>query len=423
MSRSMSGQSSPQTEESGPAIDAEDSLISRSAWASLSQSLSVMQWLQRRTQALGPVRWTIVVYLVSRAVLLVIALGTGWVRHESLSSELGRWDGTWYTQIASSGYPRHPPHVPSTLGFFPLYPLAIWLVVHVPGPPNSVVLAGVLVSMIGGLVATILVQQLATGWWGEQGGRRATVMFCFFPGSIVFSMAYAEGLLIPLAAACILALQKRRWILAGVLAGFATAIQPDALALVAACAVAAVLELRRDGWRDRRARRSLLAPLLSLTGIGAFAIFLWIWTGTPFATLHAQHDGWGQKVDLFALSTQWRWLTGELHHFHLTHPTLNVSPVAGLLGAVVLLIGVVLLFKRPARISAEAMAFTLSIGLLAVLSETLSPNARILITAFPAVLVFAYYCRHRRYHWLMGATGVLLVVMSVLTYGGHSLTP
>jgi Gpi18-like mannosyltransferase len=382
-----------------------------------------MRWLQRRTQALGPVRWTILVYLASRILLLAIALGTGWARHLSLSSELARWDGTWYTQIASSGYPRHPPHVPSTLGFFPLYPLAIWLVVHAPGPPNSVVLAGVLVSLAGGLVATVLVQKLATGWWGEQGGRRATVMFCFFPGSIVFSMDYAEGLLIPLAAGCILALQKRRWVLAGVLAGFATAIQPDALALVVACAVAAILELRRDGWRDRQARRSLLAPLLSVSGIAAFAIFLWIWTGTPFATLQAQHDGWGQKVDAFALSYQWRFLTVQLHHFHLTHPRLDVSPVAGLLGAVVLLIGVVLLFKRPARISAEAMAFTLSIGLLAVISETLSPNARILITAFPVVLVFAYYCKHRRYHWLMAGTCVLLVVMSVLTYGGRSLTP
>jgi hypothetical protein len=385
--------------------------------------VSLRIWLGQPTRALGPIRWTIVVYLASRIVLLAIALGTGWVQHASLSSEIGRWDGTWYTQLASSGYPRHPLHGASTLGFFPLYPLTIWLVVHTPGPPDSVVLAGVLVSVVGGLVATVLVERLATGWWGEQGGRRATLMFCFFPGSIVFSMDYAEGLLIPLAAGCILALQKRRWVLAGVLAGFATAIQPDAVALVAACAVAAVLELRRYGWRDRRAAHSLLAPLLSLSGIGAFAIFLWIWTGTPFATLEAQRSGWGQKVDPFALSFQWRFLTGELQHFSFAHPSLNVSPISGLLGTVVLLAGVILLFKRPARISAEAMAFTLTIGLLAVVSETLSPNPRILITAFPVVLVFAYRCQHRSYRWLMGATGLLLVVMSALTYGGHSLTP
>jgi hypothetical protein len=413
----------PSAVEPGRTIDAEERQGGGRAWTSAVGWLPGMRWLERRTRALGPLRWTILVYLASRIVLLAIALGTGWLHHVSLSAEIGRWDGTWYTSIASIGYPRHPSHAQTNLGFFPLYPLAIWLVVHAPGPPDSVVLAGVLVSLVGGLIATVLVQRLATGWWGEQGGRRATVMFCFFPGSIVFSMDYAEGLLIPLAAGCILALQERRWILAGVLAGFGTAIQPDALALVVACAVAAALELRRRGWRDRRAARSLLAPLLSLSGIGAFAIFLWIWTGTPFATLQAQHHGWGQRVTPFALSYQWRFLMGELHNFRFAHPSLVVTPISGLLGAVVLLVGVVLLFKRPARISAEAMAFTLTIGLLAVVSETLAPNARILITAFPVVLVFAYYCRRRSYLWLMGTTGVLLVVMSVLTYGGHSLTP
>jgi hypothetical protein len=371
--------------------------------------------------AVRPLRWTLLVYLASRLLLLGVALAVAAIGHISFASEIARWDGTWYTDIASSGYPHHLSHAPTTLGFFPLYPLVIWLVVRAPGPPDSVVLAGVLVSMVGGFVATVLVQKLAVGWWGEDGGRRATLMFCFFPGSVVFSMDYGEGLLIPLAAACILALQRRRWVLAGVLAGFATAVQPDAVALVAACAVAALLEVRRNDWRIRPAARSLLAPLLSLAGIGAFAVFLWLWTGTPFATLHAQEYGWHQRVDPLALSYQVRFLKSELHHVPLQH--FVVSPVAGLLGAVVLVIGVVLLFKRPVRVSAEAMAFTLAVGLLAVVSESLAPNARILITAFPVVLVFAYYCRNRSYQWLIGATSVLFIVMSALTYGGHTLTP
>jgi uncharacterized membrane protein YccC len=69
------------------------------------------------------------------------------------------------------------------------------------------------------------------------------------------------------------------------------------------------------------------------------------------------------------------------------------------------------------------MAFTLSVGVLAVISENMSPNARLLITAFPAVLVFAYRCERRRYAWLIGTTTMLFIVMSALTYGGHSLTP
>jgi hypothetical protein len=381
-------------------------------------------WLARiPARSLGTVRWTILVYLASRVLLLVVALAAGAATHHSLTSELGRWDGTWYGQIASGGYPRHTSHYPTALGFFPLYPLTIWFVVHLPGPPDSVIVAGVLISLLGGLVATLLVQKLAAEWWGESGARRATVMFCFFPGSVVFSMAYAEGLLLPLAAGCLLALQRRRWALAGVLAGFATAVQPDAVALVVACAVAAALQLRRHGWRDREATRSLLAPGLSLAGVGAFAVFLWAWTGTPFATLDAQRDGWGEKVDPLALVHQTRYLAHELGKVNLHHLNINLGPAAGLLGALILVAGVVLLFKRPTRISAEAIAFTISVGVLAVVSENMSPNARLLITAFPAVLVFAYRCGRRRYVWLIAATTVLLCVMSALTYGGRSLTP
>ncbi len=362
-------------------------------------------------------------YLASRALLIAVALAVGAIEHHSLTSELGRWDGTWYGQIASGGYPNHTSRYPSALGFFPLYPMAIWLVVHLPGPPNSVIVAGVLVSLGGGLVAALLVQRLAAGWWGERGGRRAAVLFCFFPGSIVFSMAYAEGLLLPLAAGCLLALQRRRWALAGVLAGFATAVQPDAIALVLACAVSAGLELRRRGWRDRQAARSLLAPILSVTGVGAFAVFLWAWTGTPFATLDAQREGWGEGIDPLALVHQARQLVHELAAVNLSHLSINVGPAAAVMGALVLFSGLALLFKHPRLVSPEALAFSLGIGVLAVLSENVPPNARILTTAFPVVVVFARGSERRRYAWLLGATTVLLVVMSALTYGGRSLTP
>ena len=371
----------------------------------------------------GSLGWTIRVYLGSRALLVLVAVAAALVQHNSLAAEFGRWDGTWYMQVATLGYPRHTIHGPSTLGFFPLFPLVIWLTIHAPGPPNSAVLAGLLVSFAGGLIATILIARLTTEWWGESAGRRATVLFCFFPGSVVFSMVYAEGLLIPLAAGCLLALEHRRWITAGVLAGFATAVQPDAVVLAVVCAVCAAVELRRRGRHDREARRSLLAPLLSGVGIAAFAGFLWIWTGTPFATLDAQHDGWGEKVDPLALVHQGHYLAHELSRVSLDHLSLNLGPVAALLGAVFLLVGVALLLRRPRLVPIGALTLTLGIGFLGIVSENVAPNPRILITAFPAVLVFAYYCRARAYGWLLASSTVLLVVTSALTYGGHSLTP
>jgi Mannosyltransferase (PIG-V) len=387
------------------------------------EALAGSRLLHPYLSALRQWRWTIGVYLLSRVLLIAVAIVAGKVGHSSLSAEVGRWDGTWYARLATAGYPMHVAHFPTTLGFFPLYPLVIWLGVHLPGPPNSVILVGVIVSMVGGLMATILIQQLTTDWWGERSGRRAALLFCFFPGSIVFSMVYAEGLLIPLAAGCLLALERRHWILAGALAGLATAVQPDALALVVVCAVCAAAELHERGWADPQARRSLFAPALSVAGIGAFAIFLWVWTGTPFATLETQHYGWGEKVDPLALAHQGRFLAHELKHASLAHLHIYLGPVAALLGTVVLLIGLALLLRRPRLVSLDAMTLTLCIAFLAVVSENVPPNPRILITAFPVVLVFAHQCRHRAYGWLIGSSTALLILTSGLTYGGHTLTP
>jgi uncharacterized membrane protein (UPF0136 family) len=342
--------------------------------------------------------------------LVCVALGVAAVTGHPLASTFGHWDGVWYSRLALGGYPAHPVHHQSVLGFFPLFPIAMWVVMHSLG--TSAVFAGTLISGFGGLVATVLVQRLAAGWWGEQCARRATLLFCLFPGSVVFSMAYSEGLLIPLAAGCILALQKRRWALAGVLAGIATATAATAAPLILVCAIAA-----------RRDRKPLVAPLLSLTGIAAFALYLWQWTGTPFASLIAQRDGWHEHLDPIAIVHQATLFASQLAKFNLSHPTLDLSPLAALIGSLVLIAGIALLVRRPRTVSAEALTWTLAIGALALFSEHVGPNARMLITAFPAIIVFAQRLRGRAFTWLLGVNCVLLVAMSALTFTGHSLTP
>ncbi|MGI8411062.1 MAG: mannosyltransferase family protein [Solirubrobacteraceae bacterium] len=375
----------------------------------------------RVANALAGLRWPIAVYLGTRMLLLVVALVDAVLGHHSFTHELANWDGLWYRQLANHGYPTSASHAQTTLGFFPLFPIVLWLVGHALSWSTTV--AGIVVSGLGGLVATVLVQRLASGWWGEQSGRRAATLFCLFPGSVVFSMVYAEGIFIPLAAGCLLALERRRWLLAGVLAAFATATEPEGLILVVVCGTSALLELRRRGWSLREAGRSFVAPLLSMVGVSAFAAFLWAWTGTPLANLQAQHYGWHEKTDPFALVRLARSLADEISLTHFNMPTINLNLVVGLLGAFVLVIGIVLLLRRRGRISVPAMVWTLGIGLLAITSEFTPPNPRLLITAFPAVLVFAHYASRRAYFWLLGASVGLLTVLSALTFVGTTLRP
>lgn len=143
----------------------------------------------------------------------------------------------------------------------------------------------------------MLVQRLAAGWWGgEATARRAVLLFCLFPGSVVFSMAYSECLTLPLVLGCLLALRSERWLVAG----FASAVGPAAVILFPVCLAVAWRRIKASSCRDPAARRSLLAPLLAPAGLAIFAVYLWIHTGTPLASYEAQHYGWHQGDPLEA---------------------------------------------------------------------------------------------------------------------------
>ena len=188
------------------------------------------------------------------------------------------------------------------------------------------------------------------------------------------------------------------------------------------CAISAGLELRRRGWRAPKARRSLLAPVLSASGAVALGAFLWAWAGTPFAIVQSQRIGWQEKTDPLALVHLTTRLAPDLF-LTLQPPHDQPEPVVGLAGAIVLLVLLVLMYRIRRTISIEAIAWTLGISLLMVTSEYVPPNPRLLITAFPAVIVLAYYLRGRAFGWLVAVSGVLLAGLSALTFVGITLRP
>jgi hypothetical protein len=408
------------------ASDHAEQLVTGAPGLDVSISTSPRTAARRAAAAISSARFALAVYIATRALLLLVALINGTLRHHAFTHELSQWDGLWYRELADHGYPNHVLHIQSTLGFFPLYPMLVWVVSHaVVGPIAhwqilSTTVAGLIVAGVGGAVATVLAERLAAGWWGEQAARRAVLIFCLFPGSVVFSMVYAEGIMLPLAAGCLLALRSKRWLLAGVLAGLATAAEPQALALVPACALAAGLELRRHGWT---ARRALLAPVLAPVGAAAFAIFLWIWTGSPFASLIAQRDGWSERTDALALVHLARELGNQISLRHFNHPTIDLNLVVGLGGAFVLIVLLVLVARNRREMSVEAIVYTLGIAWLGMTSEYVPPMPRLLITAFPAVMVLARYVRGRAFVALLCVNGVALVGLSALTFVGTTLRP
>jgi hypothetical protein len=373
--------------------------------------------------------WVLAIYLATRCLILLAAYLLSSFGHHDFLHELANWDGLWYREVANHGYLDHPSDAQTTLGFFPLFPLSIWLLEpifltlfgHDEIWASSV--AGVTISTLGGAVACVYIFRLAEAWWDREVARRATVLFILFPGSVVFSMVYSEGLLLPLVAACLYALERKRWLNAGILAGFATAVQPVGLALIPVCAVSALVELHRRGWRLSVARRVAVAPLLSGAGIVAFAIFLWVWTGTPLANYQAQRHGWNEKTDPLALVHLTTTLAGQVSFSHLNEPTINLNLVVGLIGAVLLGAMLIMVGMQWRRISMEAIVWTAGISLLALTSEFVPPNPRMLFTAFPALMAAARYARGRWWTALVWSNTILLVGLSVLTFYGTTLRP
>ena len=104
---------------------------------------------------------------------------------QSFQRVLTVWDGRWYVRIALHGYPHSVPQgdfyagtgrqVQSSVAFFPLYSLLMkGLDRLLPGGPD---VAGVVLALIFGAVATVLVWLVADKLAGRRVADRAAVLF------------------------------------------------------------------------------------------------------------------------------------------------------------------------------------------------------------------------------------------------------
>ena len=159
------------------------------------------------------------------------------------------WDSEYYLSIATVGYddpavqgikpdfnwgnlhfcvPGAPPACYSrNYAFFPFYPyvsrvLAFPLHALPLTPIAASTLASVLVSLLGTLGAALALYELTRDELGEEGGMRAVFYLLIFPSAFFLAQVYTEGLFVGLAFGSLAFLKRRQWVLAGLLAGFAT---------------------------------------------------------------------------------------------------------------------------------------------------------------------------------------------------------
>lgn len=330
------------------------------------------------------------------------------------------WDAEWYMRIVRHGYPSVLPSDLSTAfeearaGFFPLYPMLVTATDRLL--PGSEVFAALLVNLILGALVVYLVGVLARDLFGVVAAERSMILMALFPGSFVLSFAYSEALLIALAAACLIALQRRQWLLAGVVAALATATRPNGLAVAAACGVAALVAIR-----ERREWRSLVAPALAPLGVIAFHAYLRVQTGEDWVWFRMQSEVWKERMS-FGVATM-----SEVGRF-LTHP--GTSTQEAIATATVFGTAALLWVAWKKRLPWPMVAYVAVVVVLMLLPHTVTARPRFLYTAFPLIVALgAWWPEDRDRAWarqgwsfLMAVSGAGLVTLTAL-YGVRNAIP
>jgi hypothetical protein len=252
-----------------------------------------------------------------------------------------RYDGGWYAGISERGY-SYVPGEASAVAFFPSYPLAMRLVQPLMNDPAHV-LAGIVVTVVCGLVASVIVYRWCrqvlprSGFAPDQYrkvARTALLVVLLYPYAwYLYGAIYADALFLVAVAGAFFLVERDRPVLAGLVAIVATAGRPVGTGVIFGL-IAVVLERRevieilfidrvravgwREAWADTRRRAAgskkalaaglagvRLAPrrlrprdagvLLSAAGLGGWMWFLGSTYGNPKLFIDVQSaPGWVQ---------------------------------------------------------------------------------------------------------------------------------
>jgi 4-amino-4-deoxy-L-arabinose transferase-like glycosyltransferase len=205
----------------------------------------------------------------------VTAIGRSW----------DHWDAEHYLYLASHGY-RATGEARNLIAFFPLYP-ALIAAIATTGLPARV--AALLISNVAGVLAAILLYEVARKDGTEAQAWRAAAFFTLFPTAYFLLVGYTEALFCALAFGAVLMARRERWLASGLLAGLAAAARLTGFCLLPFL----VLEL----WRIRQALwHKLIPPFMVLLGLLVYLATNQLVLGNPFAFVTVQEQQWSHSL-------------------------------------------------------------------------------------------------------------------------------
>ena len=354
----------------------------------------------------------VLTYSAIRLVTLSLVAITNLFSHNGIVKDLSTWDGAWFLRAIYRGYPSHLPmidgHVAANpIALFPLFPLCIRGLSDVTRLSAPVV--GLWLSALSGVVAVIAIGALSEEFTDRDRAQRAALLFAVAPGSFVFSLIYNEGVVISLLAFGLLALLRRRWLVAGVIGAFASAASPIGLVFAATAALSSVVAIS-----NRRDWRSMVAPLLAPIGFVAWMGYLWAHTGTLRAWQLTERGGWNSYPSI--------WYPFRILAKFITNP-LSPTMTGQILffGTLVSILGLIVLYREHLPIEVTTYA-TLAVFLFAI-SQPVGLRPRFVMLAFPLAIAAAMRWSGTKYRLLVVVSLILLALMSYETLTSYAVFP
>ena len=229
----------------------------------------------------GPLRTCVGIWAITRLLTVGIGSGIALAMGKSVTYPWRIWDGEWFIYIARHGYGFGPPHFDPSPAFYPLYPGLLWLGAQLLG--GNTVAAGVALAFPLTLAAFVLLFVLARDLVDEKSALLAVVYVAVFPYAFFLQALYSEAIFLVCAVAAFLAAERRRFLLAGVLAGTAMLARAAGIAVLAGLLVLAMKSSRR--------RANVLRLATALPVFSIYPLVLALQGRSPKAFLTAEH-GW-----------------------------------------------------------------------------------------------------------------------------------
>jgi len=198
------------------------------------------------------------------------------------------WDSKWYLDIARHGYAAGQsfnPGATSNIGFFPLYPVLVFLASFYVG---GYLVSGLVVSNLALIAGAYLLYKLVRLDMDEAAARRSIKYLLILPAAYIFSAVYSESLALLLSVAAIYFARTDRWWWAGASGLLLSAARPTGVLIILPLFVLAL----QDYLKSRKFAAKYLSLALVPMGLVAFCTYCFLLTGDFLAYSHVQQAAW-----------------------------------------------------------------------------------------------------------------------------------